>query len=359
MAVVNKDIERNKTNTDAFQTSGNQMPVDAVPMLPWYIFRYRVLTKQLRDYFHDHSDKLYFPCYKIRKEGDTSPADGIYRERPCLPGYIFIHTPLPEAIELGREVGLNPWKKREYVSGLAHQYYSVSHPAMQRFMHVVSLYEYGVRMYDPSEIDIEPYDEVEFVSGALAGQRGYIQVEKGKSGGVVIIPFTSSQEAEDPDTPQTEEAPSPQRMSFLHYGIEAKESEFRIVRFANNTRLNDCLKSANAKVKEIFQLFSSGYKLNDRELKRLNSYLIRYADAQMTTDIQRATHALLLFRIHTMLQNEVMRTKLQQQITQEILPRYDQRIAEAWKKRKDQIKKQKTKFEKEYTQIAEASAPHA
>lgn len=307
----------------------------------WYILRYKVLSKSIKNYFLYHTSETFFPFQNVRKK-DEATGMITYLEQPCIPGYIFVKGPLERAKEISNEVSLNLWKRPitdhngrtiEYPTP-DHRYQTLSHKSMERFKEAVAHFKNGIKLYDPKDIDLLNDDEVEFITGPLKGQRGHIRIEKGKAGGIVIVPLESSP---------------------FHFGIKATPSEYRIVSFANNARHNDFIKQANAKAKSLLEAYSEGKALSDKDHIKLNSYILRFSDTEITTNIQLAQVTLLLYRIYTILEDATMRNKIKQRIATTLLPNYDKRIDEARGNRKIKISKQKDKFLQE-VKLIEASA---
>lgn len=389
MASVNENTTINEQQTKSMVPSGTGESV-AQLSAPWYIFRYKTLTRQIREFLQKHPDDMFFPYRKERKVHEAteekrshnagrkpksdSPATRIeYIEHPCIPGYIFVHADINDAIVMGQEIGLNPWRRKGLINEgdvNAHPlpkgryYYSVSHKAMVRFMRVVSYHQNGIRIYDPSEIDPEENDIVEFISGELAGQRGYIQTEARKEGGTVIMPLITSEEDAlnhslssenlDSESLATSALFDSKVNTLFHYGITAKPDLYRIIKFANPVRNRNCIQHANEHAKEILRDYSSGKPICESLAKKLRGYAIRYADAEMDTDIQRANLTLLLYRIYTILEDKDKLAVINQRITDEILPAFDQRINSERGSRKASSSRKKARFIEEKSNIDKA-----
>ena len=363
---VANDIHNNAQIATSVNELGNHA-TQHVACERWYIFRYKVLTKAIKDYFQKHPDEVYFPWRKERKVRDV-PTDAVkrkvgrmpkvetsskkieYVEKPCIPGYIFVNASIDDAIAMGRDVGLNPWKKRESEGGndanvdKSNRYNFITHTAMLQFMDIVSYFQDGIRTYDPSDIDPEENDLVEFISGTLAGRRGYIKSQERKEGGIVIVPISNDEDGENNDDSSSLNEESVRRNSFLHIGIEVTSDQYRIIRFANPVRNNDIIKRTNQKVKELLKDYADGKIINEAQQKRLRGYAIRYAGAEMTTDIQRANLTLLLYRIYTILEDAAKRQEIEQQIRNNIIPAFDKRIENESGKRKEKVITKRAKF---------------
>ena len=296
----------------------------------WYILRYKALTKSTKDYFLKNPSEVFFPFCKVRKK-DEETGKITYLEQPCISGYVFVKGPLQRASEISQATSLSFWKRplvdhngnRITYPTMERRYFSISHKQMERFKEAIAHYQSGIKLYDPTDIDLLNDDEVEFISGPLIGQRGHIRIEKGKAGGIVIVPLASSS---------------------LHLGFKAKPTEYRIVSFANNARHNDFIKLANAKAKTLLAAYCEGKPLSDKDRNKLNGYILRFAETETATNIQIAQLTLLLYRIYTIFEDVTMCCKLKQRIATTVLPNYDRRIDEARGNRKIKISQQKEKF---------------
>ena len=60
-----------------------------------------VLNKRAKEYFQENSDKVFYPLRKVRRNHEGAD-QGIYVEQPIVPGYIFVHAKLSEAIAMGK-----------------------------------------------------------------------------------------------------------------------------------------------------------------------------------------------------------------------------------------------------------------
>ena len=378
MTAANEEILTLNQTTTAMVTPDNHA-AQPVACDRWYIFRYKVMTKAIREHFQKYSDDIYFPWRKERKVRELPPQPAMrkgrrlkytvtptkieYVEQPCIPGYIFVHAPIDDAIAMCQTVDINPWKKRyqdltqNVSTKKSDLYYSVAHKAMLRFIDAVSHFQEGIRIYDPSEIDPEENDLVEFISGDFAGHQGYIKTQERKEGGIIIIPLLDESPNTQHPTPTSNAATVPDAAAsglLLHYGVKATPDQYRIIRFANPVRNNNIIKRTNQKVKELLQHYAEGKITDEEQTKRLRGYATRYEGAEMTTDIQRANLALLLYRIYTILEDADKRAAITQQINNSIIPAFDQHIANETGKRKAKVTAKKARFNKEKEEIDNA-----
>ncbi len=336
MTSRSKDIQYYNLKEQTNIASGTHATAEAACDC-WYIFRYKVLNKSTRDYFLNNPSEVFFPYRTVRKK-DEETGKITYLEQPCISGYVFVKGPLQSAKQISHEANISFWKrpsvdhngKSIVYPTPEHRYYTISHKQMERFKEAVAHYQNGIKLYDPTDIDLQNDDEVEFVAGPMKGQRGHIRIENGKAGGIVIVPLASSS---------------------LHFGFKATPSEYRIVSFANNARHNDFIKLANAKAKNLLAAYCEGKALSDKDRNKLNGYVLRFSETETTTSIQMAQLTLLLYRIYTIFEDESMCHKIKQRIMATVLPNYDRRIDEARGNRKIKISNQKEKFIQEVSLI--------
>lgn len=361
----------------------------------WYILRYQVLTKYAKYLFIQNPDTVFFPYRTVlsvrqpqksnrlkslsKTKAETEKPKVVPIDKPYIPGYVFVKGPIDRAMDFCGQLNLNLWMKstderhrlydeycatpthvtqEEQRAVFEHQYYSVSHKAMLRFMQAVSYYKCDMQLFDASDIDIEQDDEVEFISGPMKGQRGRVRTTERKSGGIVIIPMTDpSQKGDDSISDATSslaEGRGVGSSSFLCYGINAKPSDYRIVRFANNTRNKYTIHRANTVAKEMLSAYSQGKIISEKDLKRLKAYVLRYADVQPDTDIQRANITLLLYRLYTILGLDFNLVELRKAIDAELLPYYAQRIEDARGIHKSEAIRQRDNFLNAVKEIEDA-----
>lgn len=326
---------------------------------PWYIIRYSVLSKQVSQILRQYPDVVFFPLIKHQKLQPQNHQT-VFVEKPIIPGYIFVHMQLSHAMNLSKILNLHLWQKRigerlsetddgtqlissKSVSHFANQFHKIPHTAMQRFMQIVSYFQNDIELYDATDIDVEQNDLVEFITGPLQGQRGFIRLERRKSGGLIILPLTSSAGSANTDSSER---------PLLHFGIQAKPHEYRIVRFANNTRNSDTIRHANIKVSQLLATYCVGTQLSDKDRKCLKALSLRYADAQMDTLKQRTAHALLMLRIFTLMQDFLRLQKLSIHIETSLLPALTQHIVTSKGVHKERAMKQRDTFIQQLVGIA-------
>lgn len=332
----------------------------------WHIYRYRVLPKNFDDFMNCYSDIVFFPCHKKHSVRNSKV---MAKLQPCIPGYIFIHASWQIALEIGEEYGLHLWQRRaelhmrgmvdtvfysnkEREEVLSKQFYSISHAWMSKFILTIPFIENDVEILDATDLDLEQDDEVEFLSGPMKGNRGRIRYEEHKAGGLVIVPMSIGDgNGEGQDRRAT-------RHNLLCFGIKARPEEYRVVRFVLPERNRDSIKRANSRAKELLEAYSKGVVLNEKERKQMRGYMLRYAETEMTSDIQRANQSLLLYRIYVMLEGVMQISEMRSRIEERVLTSFDKRIDEARGWHKEHIARQKADFMQELQAIDEARRLH-
>lgn len=311
----------------------------------WYIYRYHGLSNHLKEQLDTASLEVFFPHRRVWNPSNSKTRI-VIAERPMVPGYIFVHSTLQEALELGKELDIFLWQKRNFYftddtnHSVSDRYYSIPDKVMKRFIRVVECCQEDIELFDATDIDLQQNDEVEFISGPLKGQRGYVRTESRKAGGLVIVPL-AAKDAQQGDADQIDAADT---KPFFHYGVHAEADSYRIVKFANNERSSRNIKHANANVKACLKAFAEGSVLAKSDEKRLKGYALRYAEVQMSTDIQRANLALLLYRVYTILEAERQKTRLMASIQQDVMPAFEARISNARGEHKASATRQKADF---------------
>ena len=277
---------------------------DIVACDKWFIFRYKVLNKRIKEYFQNN-DKVFFPYRKVRKIQETAKVE--YVEQPMVPGYIFVNAELDDAIALGKEVDMNPWRKRldEIDTTVApitpserkvweeKHYYSIKDGVMRQFIRAVDGSSKDVKILDASYIDLAKDDFVEIIAGPYAGYKGYLKSVNGSNGGLVVVPLETEGDNEIPAN------------SLFHYGIPAKSCEVSILSFAEGShRASDQLNHASKVVDKVMEAYTNGEKITVQQTTRLQGYIDRFSKVQLKRPIQRIRLALMLYRIFTIFENK-------------------------------------------------------
>lgn len=334
----------------------------------WYILRYKILTTRIKDLLFSTSHEVFFPCRKVI-DGQKATGKGYSFDKPIVPGYVFIRATFDEAKSFVQNTGLVLWRKRDadkpalsnsliLSAEERHEieesmYYTIGDGVMRTFIHVVEYFRNDIKLYDATDIDVEQDDEVEFISGPMKGKHGFVRTQMRKSGGIVIVPLMTDSDngSKSSDTKKAKTVKSNEkaddgksRSALLHYGIPAKAEEYRIVRFANNTRNGESIKRATIKVKDLLEAYRRGATLEEKDHKRIKGYILRYSDTVMDTAIQRANRSLLLYRIYTILEAPLQLEKVKFEIETKIIHNFDSRIAAARGEHKGRIERQKAAF---------------
>lgn len=306
----------------------------------WYVFRYTHLTNQCRNHFRFLDCEVFLPfCYKKRTNSHTGQTQ--YREWPIVSGYIFVHAPLKEARELGKAVNMAPLRRKveplnkeelespiqtphERKAAEERQYYAIRDAEMRQFMRAIDLCTNGFQLFDASSINMEKDDQVIILDGELKGTRGYLKSEQGKEGGLVMVPLGLNNESNT--VPVT---PTP----LLCYGIPAKAEQIGITAFAKGNRhARDNMKAAFYTAAEAMSFYRSGKDIPLHLHQRLVTHLRRFQNVQFDTNIQRAKHQMLLYRIYTLLELEPQRQKTETLLAEHIIPDYERRVQKSKKR---------------------------
>jgi len=310
-------------NSQAFIGKQEASYKDEAPAMSrgWYILRFRVLTAKTKLLLSACPYEVFFP-YKYTKKKNHKTGGYDYVKTPIMNGYIFVCAILKDVLELSQELDLPIWVRKDplLVQGsqslYIKQYYSVSDEDMRWFMQAVELKNQNIEVYDATCIDLQKDDEVVIKDGLFKGVRGYLKTSQGKDGGVVVVPLNAKQ--------------GRYKRSVLACGIPAKVSEIGVLRFAKGNRhASDIMRSATKVVDKAMREYAAGNALPVVLVDQMMSYLHRFEEAKWATDIQRGNHLLLLYRIHTILDNTTSRELIGQQIRHEVIPAFDERIQDA------------------------------
>lgn len=320
-------------------------------MASWYIYRYKNLTTRMKDYFRATSTEVFLPYRHIRKK-DPRTGQVEYIDKPVISGYIFIHSELETAISIGQELGLPLWQRHltaeeqhqapltPTVSLSAKTYFTVSESDMQYFQQAVDLRQQDIDFFDASLIDVHKDDQVVFLSGEMKGVRGYLKTEQGRDGGLFIVPLTESVDCA---------VTSP---STLCYTLHARPEQIGVISFAKGNRhARNHMRSCEKLCDEAMQSFVEGKDLPASQRERLLSYLFRYDQLKLDSEIQRAAHHMLLYRIYTLLEIESKRTEAAAYIAQSIIPAFERRVGEALRRGSQEAQRQFA----DYLQLKEAT----
>lgn len=338
------DIQRTKTANPFKEVSVN---TDASENCcrSWYILRYRIMSPYKEEVLKSSSIEVFFPSRTVRVSNATT-GKTFFKEKPLVPGYIFIHASLPEAKALSRKTDLPLWKKHANEDSFseimnskrseadikkdlsdydAHRYVSISNRSMETFMQAVSLTSQDLTFLEASAIDLLKHDVVEFIEGKYAGIRGYLKTINGKGGGIVVVPFSCDNDKQSAEGAEMLRHDAMQAL--FCYGIPAKADDLAIKSFAKGSRhAIDHIKRAKEVVDTMMQNVIDGKKLTPEQKMRLWGYAKRYCEVEGQTHTQKANLAMLLYRIYTLLESEPLRQEKKNLIINEIEPAYQVRL---------------------------------
>ena len=279
----------------------------------WYIYRCRTLTSRIRDTFRDANVQVYMPCSHVKTVagGRTD-----YKETPSVPGYIFVHAPLDQSIELARQLDIVMWKHRDSQLDAKRitnprpltfqeresQYYWVRDVDMRHFMRAVEMHDLSVQVLDASNIDYQKDDRVVFLEGDLKGVEGYLKTTQGKGGGVVVVPLNQD---------------GTLRSTGICYTINAQPNELGVTAFASGNRhARDIMRSTQKVVDAAFEARKAGQSVTSAQRERMLGYVRRFSGVRLDTNIQKVNHLTLLDSIYQLLDMPMQRADVQSQLDQ-------------------------------------------
>ena len=291
---------------------------DAAPAASrrWYVLRYKIMSGFCKEILHRHSSKIFFPhrtVSKVReiKRGVTKTE---HLEQPLIPGYIFVNTTLGDAMAIGQEAGLNLWRKRaqDADGGKGCEYHTISDASMRQFKCAVELTLQDFKLLDAGCIDLAKDDLVEITAEGFNRQRGYIKYVNKQNDGLVVVPLTD----------ESDGAPT----TLFCYGIPVRSSDVALVSFAEGSRrATDLLNHASKAVTELMEEYKQGKRLTAQQETRLMGYVHRFRRLELERPIQRARHALMFYRIYTILEFATERDQMRKLLEETILPECEQR----------------------------------
>lgn len=327
------------TEEDVARESSAKMAADAAarkgqaPDPGWFVLRYRILTTQLRNQLANAKLET-FHLYKLvtPKSPSQSPRPGGRTERkevPVLHGYVFVHAPLSQVKEMAMsmnlpimlnrfykfEAGTQTMTKKAKTDREAQKYVHITHKAMLPFMKAAELKACDMEFFDPKVIDVQKDDLVEFISGDKKGVRGYLKAGKGRNGGLVIVPL-----ADESTAGEGARGPNPNRAS-ISISFQAHQDELAVIAFAKGNRhAKDCVFDARPAVNEAFELYKTTGEVQAPTREKLISFVRRYGQTLVGTNIQETHHKLVLYRIYVVLGYEQLAREVRASIEERIVP---------------------------------------
>lgn len=310
----------------------------------WFVLRYRNLSTLLRQQLGETQVEVFHP-YRLRKTADGNDRT----EVPVLHGYVFVHATLAEVKKLSVHLGLpimrNPFwefspsddeedapltsaqQKARQEKQEAQKYLHIRHKAMVPFMKAAELKAYDLEFFDPKVIDLEMDDLVEFMHGDMKGVRGYLKAGKGRNGGLVIVPLSAGTSDDD-----DEASDNPNRAS-ISFSLQAHQNDLAVVAFAKGNRhAKDCVVDAKPVVAKAFETFRTTGTVDKTMREKLISFVRRYGQTRLNTNMQAAQHYALLYRIYTILGHGALAQDMRERIDREIVPELMRRKEAALKR---------------------------
>lgn len=274
----------------------------------WYVYRYHVMSKKLKEQINSFPLETFLPYRYVKVR--TAKGETDYQEQPVIPTYIFVRGTITDVIEKGKELHFAPMHKHMAKGEIWNQdYITVPDSDMHLLQQATEFFRHDITFYDASVIDLEKDDCVIFLDGPLKNTRGYLKSEQGKDGGLVVVPV--NQDGTDSD---------------LYYSVTVKPESLGVTQFARgNQHFLDKHKSARKVVDEAMAAYRQGESITPKQRERMLSYVFRYSQLKPNTDIQRASHLMLLYRIYTIFELYSQRDEIGQKIQEKVLPSFGNR----------------------------------
>lgn len=277
--------------------------------IQWYVYRYHVMSNKLKEQIKSFPLDTFLPYRYVKVINAKGKTD--YQEQPVIPTYLFVRGSLKDVIEKGKELQFAPMRKHMAVGEIWNQdYVTVSDKDMHLFQQATELFRHDINFYDASVIDLEKDDRVIFLDGILKGTQGYLKSEQGRDGGVVVVPLNQNDSE-----------------SNLFYSVTVKPESLGVIQFARgNQHFLDKHKSIRKVVDEAMTAYCQGESISPKQRERMLSYVFRFSQLKPNTDIQRANHLMLLYRIYTILELFIQRDEIGQKIQDKVLQSFGDRV---------------------------------
>lgn len=293
----------------------------------WYAYKYARVTNALLKYFDTLDVEVFWPMYKVK----VVSTKGVGREesRPKIPCYIFIHSSLAKAIEVGQKVGLAPLRKRvdRYADASPEtaaetdnsvketrrpveeevRYVTIPDNEMRVFMEFVNNHEHELKMYSAAHIDLDKDDKVRIIGGDYEGCEGYLKTEARRDGGKVIV-----------------------AVGEMNIEVEADPEHIAVIEFGRqNDHFTKKMQRIEKHVDDAMELYRAGQPVAQHKRRQLVSYYRRFGETIVPSDMQRFRHMLILYRIYTVLEMPEEREAMYQTIMENVLPLYEKKCKNA------------------------------
>lgn len=322
--------------------------------LYWFVMRYRNHSAKLRSRLEETGFRIFHP-YKTIEVKRGRKVEKL--EIPVLSGYIFIREEFETVKELAKKLNLsmmhdpfevditrptgkdnqNGKKKSEQ-----ERFMRVTDKAMNPFIRAVNFDCGGVVLLRPSDIDPEHDDLVVFVDGEYKGEMGYLKPGKGTGDGKVVLTLSAEDSDGDESSDEGESVQLPSGNAVLCYAVPARQRDMKVVAFApQNRHAKDCVRYARPVANEAFRLYKELGGIPAEMHERMANFVAYYGEARLDTNIQKAQHLALLFRMLTAMERHTEAAALRERLEREVIPDL-QRRREAALKRQNAAAAQKS-----------------
>lgn len=308
-----------------------QLPKGVVPKTadtPWFIFRYRVFSKQLRkrlDYaiealrsVSNESIEIYWPtvsCVITRGERKEK----VTVERVIFPGMMFVHAGKAIVRKLAQMADMVLWSHRR-VDGTV-DYPKLRDSDIQLIRSIVDeegrRQSFFNRLADISTIDLRTNDIVRINVGSLKGHYGCLKTQQGTKDCWVVIPLildtTGTAEYDDVTTDEGglkffsdrnfnpkmwKKAMDNSLLAELSYRL----SDLSFIAFAPESRHDKTLMCRyHEKIFPILAQLAEDKSLTEKQETILLEYLDRYSTIRNLRPRAQLRHNIILYCIHTVL----------------------------------------------------------
>lgn len=333
----------------------------------WYVLRYKNLSNAARERLRNAPIEVFLPLRTINHY-DPQQRRIVAIEEPIINSYVFVRGMLPEAWQLGQELGYYLWR-RHTGDDSRDNFITIHDEDMRAFRRAAELLALDFRLYDPAEVDLQQDDEVVFLDGELEGVRGYLKTQQGRKGGFVVVPLALSDSApcdevdssfspsssdstaisqngrqqQSPagssrqentskcyssSTPSIKRSRATLHPNALCYAIQARPEQLGVVAFApGNRHLRDQLLSQKRHVDRAEEELRTTGQFSPAARRPLLAYLRRFAHVQLDTALNQAHHQLMLYRIYALLGLEENRRATEQLLVDHLFPALGGRTA--------------------------------
>lgn len=318
---------------------------DSIHETGWYVLRYQHLTSSLqlmldefkcRQQEQDVAVEYFMPMYNMEVTLPSGQTKVV--ERPKIPGFIFVRCDEPTAVLCAEEcfIGLQRKHCNRFSDTTVEGHVCIPEEEMEVFRLAASRWHYQMEIFSADDIDLEKDDRVRILEGEFRGREGFLKTERGKDGGIVVM-----------------------QMDNLCFTVRIEASKIGVVAFAKgNKHFYKKLEAARVYVDDAMRSFKKARALSRKQLAQLTSYYQRFGAVRLDTDAQKAKHLLMLYRIYTILQMDVERDKVRQQLEEKVIPAYRAKKEVALRRGQETVVTNFREFMKQKREADDAPGKH-